>query len=120
MKILLVGTEPLTTFELTSALEDAGHAVVGPAPSPTVALCLVQAEPVDVAVLSVGSSGDDECTQLASILREQQGTASFLIHDASEPGDDAQGPDEAERSVVPVSVKPVQSLEDLLERLGVG
>lgn len=79
MRILVVESEPLTAFELTCALEEAGHEVIGPAPSSALALCLARAEPIDVALLGVDGGMRSESAHLAQVLRQRQGTLSLLF-----------------------------------------
>src|SRR3954451_8078467 len=57
-RVLVVEDEYFLADDMTQALRKLGADVVGPAPSRDAALALLEAEPVDVAVLDINLQGE--------------------------------------------------------------
>jgi CheY-like chemotaxis protein len=69
-RVLVVEDEYFLADDMAKALHKLGADVVGPAPSRDVALALLEAEPVDLAVLDINLQGET-VFPVAEALREQ-------------------------------------------------
>jgi len=68
LRVLIVEDEALIAMQIEAELEDAGCAVVGPAPSAPQALRLIQREAIDAAVLDYRLGDENSCEIAAALL----------------------------------------------------
>jgi len=71
MLVLVVEDEPLCAFNLTSALEEAGHSVVGPACSSGEAIVLARSRRPNVALVDIDLESEGAGIRLAQKLRAE-------------------------------------------------
>lgn len=76
MRVLIVDDEPLIAMDIATVVEEAGCKVVGVAGSVRRALCLIERETCDIAVLDVNLNGESS-EPIAAALRQRG--APFLV-----------------------------------------
>ena len=79
MRVLVVEDDPLVAVTAASALEDAGHEVVGPAYDADEAWRLVRDSPPDLALVDINLSGHDEGLALAQRFKDDLGLPSMFV-----------------------------------------
>ena len=77
LRILLVEDDPIIALDLRQTLEDAGAAVIGPAPDPVSAMALLHGNAFDVAVLDHLIVGGDSLAVADELFRRG---VRFLFH----------------------------------------
>lgn len=112
MRVLVVEDEPLLAMLLEESLADLGHIAIGAAASVTQAMALLDAEPIDCALLDFSLGGSDNSVAVAQRLHDQGVPFCYLSgHNSLDVGTGA--PD------APMMTKPVSidHLERALDRM---
>jgi two-component system, response regulator PdtaR len=114
-KVLVVEDDPLISFGLTDEIEDAGHQVIGPAPSTGAALMQVRVEKPAVALIDLDLEYVHDGLELARVLKEMN-IPSIVISHAEEKllaaADVALG-----AALKPLSMAEVPAAIDVLTRM---
>jgi CheY-like chemotaxis protein len=79
MTILVVEDDPDTAADLTEALTDAGHSVVGPFHAAEPAEAAAALHSIDVALLDINLSGEIDGTTLARALKDRWGLPVIFL-----------------------------------------
>lgn len=79
MTILVVEDDPETAADLTEALTDAGHSIVGPFQDAGPAEAAAALHSIDVALLDINLSGEIDGTTLARSLKEKWGLPVIFL-----------------------------------------
>lgn len=79
MTLLIVEDDAETAADLTAALQDAGHSVVGPFHNAEAAEAAVALHQVDLALLDINLSGETDGGALASALRTRWGLPVMFL-----------------------------------------
>ena len=79
MTILVVEDDPETAADLTEALTDAGHSVVGPFHAAGPAEAAAALHSIDVALLDINLSGEIDGTTLARSLKDKWGLPIIFL-----------------------------------------
>ena len=109
MKILLAEDDALIAMDMQAMLEDAGHAVFGPAATVAEGEALARAETPDMAVVDIGLKNGDSGVDLARSLQRQGIPVVFV---SGEPTRAQAGRDAA----IAFLPKPVMS-DDLIRAI---
>ncbi|MBB5744941.1 response regulator [Brevundimonas variabilis] len=84
LTLMVVEDDPAMALELTEALADAGHRVIGPFHNAEAAEVSAALHTIDLALLDINLSGDGTGADLARALRDRWGVPSiFLSGDVS-------------------------------------
>jgi CheY-like chemotaxis protein len=79
MTVLVVEDDPETAADLTEALTDAGHSVVGPFHAAEAAEAAAALHRIDVALLDINLSGDTDGVALARSLKDRWGLPVLFL-----------------------------------------
>lgn len=79
MTVLVVEDDPETAADLTEALTEAGHDVVGPFQVAEAAEAAAALHRIDVALLDINLSGDTDGVTLAQSLKDRWGTPIIFL-----------------------------------------
>ena len=79
MTILVVEDDPETAADLTEALTDAGHSIVGPFHAAEPAEAAAALHTIDVALLDINLSGEADGTSLARALKDKWGLPVIFL-----------------------------------------
>ncbi|NLG77721.1 MAG: response regulator [Xanthomonadaceae bacterium] len=83
MRVLIVEDEPLIALSLTAELKQAGHEVVGPSRDADEALCLMERQCADLALIDADLQGSMDGVELARALYVECEIPALLL--TSEP-----------------------------------
>ncbi len=116
MRILIVEDEFLIAFDLSLALQEQGHDVVGPAAMLVDALAAVEREALDAALLDINLSGGETSFPVADALMARGVPFAFLTgyEEFSLPGRLAH----STRLVKPVEADDLDAVLKTLTRSG--
>lgn len=79
LTILVVEDDPETAADLTEALTDAGHSIVGPFHAAEPAEAAAALHTIDVALLDINLSGEADGTALARALKDKWGLPIIFL-----------------------------------------
>lgn len=79
LTLLLVEDDVLSATDLTEALDDAGHRVVGPFHSAEAAQAAAALHDFDAALLDINLSGEQTGVELAKVLKSRWGTPIIFL-----------------------------------------
>lgn len=79
MKVLIVEEEPLIAMSLAAELELAGHEVLGPSADADEALCLLDRQSADLALIDTGLPGPISGLELTAVLHAECEVPTLLL-----------------------------------------
>ena len=110
MRVLIVEDEPLIAISLAAELKHAGHEVLGPSGDANEALCLLEQQCADLALIDVDLHGSMGGVELARALQANSETPALLL--TSDPAETHASSDAA-LGMITMPFDPADILESI-------